>query len=232
MSGPVVLLTGASRGIGAAAALALAGQGARLALCSRRGAEGVEAVDVTDPAACESFVRATVERFGRLDALVCNAGVVTPMGLTAEVDPAEWRHAVDVNLLGPFYLARAALPWLRQSRGRLVNVTTGAALQPLPHVSAYCASKAGVTHLTRVLAVEEPEVVCLSFSPGTVDTDMQGQVRQLPGALGAYFTELQRTGQLVEPARAGRILAWLALQAPRDWSGQMIDLGDRRLRGM
>lgn len=229
MTTPVVLVTGASRGIGAATAQALREQGVRLALCARTKAPHVECLDVADPEACEAFVSRAVDRFGRLDALVCNAAVVGPMGPTAHVDLEQWRHAMEINVYGPLYLARAALPHLRASKGRLVNVSTGAAVQPIPHVSAYCATKAALTHLTRVLALEEPEVTCLCFSPGTVDTAMQEEVRRLPGQWGAYFGDLHRRGALYPPERPGRALAWLAMHAPREWTGQMIDVDDPRL---
>lgn len=247
MSTPVVLLTGASRGIGAEAARALAARGARLALAARSGAAlqalaadlptevFAQALDVADPAAAASFVRQVLERFGRLDALVNNAAVLGPMGPTADADPDEWRRAVEVNLLGPLVLSQQALPALRESRGRLVQVSTGAAVQPIPHFGAYCATKAALTHLARVLALEEPRVVSLCFSPGVVDTDMQGQIRRdaaprMPEPWGSFFLDVHRKGALQRPETAGRILAWLALEAPPEWTGQVVDGDDPNLQ--
>lgn len=244
---PVVLLTGASRGIGAEAARALAARGARLALLARSEealkALGEElptevllgALDVTDQEATARFVQETLKRFGRLDALVNNAAVLGPTGPTSETDLAGWRRAVEVNLLAPLALTRSALSALRESRGRVIQVSTGAAVQPLPHFGAYCATKAALTQLARVLALEEPSVTTLCFSPGVVDTGMQEQIRReaaprMPEPWGRYFLDLPRQGGLQSPQSAGLTLAWLALEAPREWSGQMVDGDDQKIR--
>jgi len=244
---PVVLLTGASRGIGAGAARALAARGAKLALLARseealKALAGelptevlLGALDVTDQEATARFVRQALERFGRLDALVNNAGILGPTGPTAETDLAEWRRAVEVNLLAPLTLTRCALGALRESRGRVIQVSTGAAVQPLPHFGAYCATKAGLTQLARVLALEEPAVTTLCFSPGVVDTGMQEKIRReaaprMPEPWGRFFLDLPRQGGLQSPESAGLTLAWLALEAPREWSGQMVDGADEKLR--
>lgn len=247
MSGaPVVLVTGASRGIGAGAARALAARGARLALCARSGQDLealaaelstpvlVQALDLADLEATRAFARRVLDHFGRLDGLVNNAARVGPVGPTAEVDLDSWRRSVDLNLMAPLVLARETLPALRASRGRLVQVSTGAATQPLPHFGAYCATKAALTHLARVLAVEEPEVVSLCFSPGVVDTGMQGEIRgaadRIPEPYRSFFLDLPRRGMLTRPETAGQVLAWLALEAPREWSGQVVDGDDPQVR--
>lgn len=244
---PVVLLTGASRGIGAGAARALAARGARLALLARseealKALAGelptevlLGALDVTDQEATTRFVQQTLERFGRLDALINNAAILGPTGPTSETDLSGWRQAVEVNLLGPLALTRSALGALRESRGRVIQVSTGAAVQPLPHFGAYCATKAALTHLARVLALEEPSVTTLCFSPGVVDTGMQEEIRReaaprMPEPWRSYFLALPRQGALQSPQSAGLTLAWLALEAPLEWSGQMVDGADENLR--
>ena len=137
---PVVLLTGASRGIGAQAARALAARGARLALLARseealKALAGelptevlLGALDVTDHEASARFVQETLQRFGRLDALINNAAVLGPTGPTSETDLARWRRTVEVNLLAPLALTRSALGALRDSQGRVIQVSTGAAI--------------------------------------------------------------------------------------------------------
>jgi NAD(P)-dependent dehydrogenase (short-subunit alcohol dehydrogenase family) len=244
---PVVLLTGASRGIGAQAARALAARGARLALLARseealKALAGelptevlLGALDVTDHEASARFVQETLQRFGRLDALINNAAVLGPTGPTSETDLARWRRAVEVNLLAPLALTRSALGALRDSQGRVIQVSTGAAIQPLPHFGAYCATKAALTQLARVLALEEPSITTLCFSPGVVDTGMQEEIRReaaprMPDPWGRYFLDLPRRGALQSPQSAGLTLAWLALKAPREWSGQMVDGDDERIR--
>jgi len=247
VSKPVILLTGASRGIGARAARTLADRGARLALAARSeealqtlaeelpGEVLTQALDVADPTAAAAFVDRTLARFGRLDAVVNNAAVLGPTGPTAEIDLGAWQQAFEVNVLGPLALARRAMPALRASHGRLIQVSSGAATQPLPHFAAYCATKAALTQLTRVLALEEPTVACLCFSPGVVDTGMQEQIRteaapRMPEPWGRYFVDLHRRGALQRPETAGATLAWLAMEAPREWSGQMVDGDDQRLQ--
>ena len=140
-----------------------------------------------------------------------------------------------MNLLAPLALTRSALGALRDSQGRVIQVSTGAAIQPLPHFGAYCATKAALTQLARVLALEEPSVTTLCFSPGVVDTGMQEQIRReaaprMPEPWGRYFLDLPRQGGLQSPQSAGLTLAWLALGATREWSGQMVDGDDEKIR--
>lgn len=133
---PVVIVTGASSGIGAASALCLARVGAKVALVARSktalakvadkvaekgGQSIVLALDVSDPKACQQAVNKTLDHFGRINGLINTAGTVEPLGAVARVDPFEWRQNLSVNLLGPFYFCRSALPALRKQRGRIVN---------------------------------------------------------------------------------------------------------------
>jgi NAD(P)-dependent dehydrogenase (short-subunit alcohol dehydrogenase family) len=247
--GPVILLTGASRGIGAATARHLARSGASLALVARS-RTGTEAVaeevrqlggaaicirgDVADREACLDAVARTLETFSRIDALVNNAGVLEPISSLAAADAGKWRYNLEVNLLGPVNLIQAALPALRKASGRIVNVSSGAALNPVVGWSAYCTAKAGLTHLTRVLAAEERSLTVLSLRPGTVDTEMQASIRR-DGASGmtpekvTHFSALKAEGRLVPPEVPARSVAWLALYAPREWSGEFLDYDDPRI---
>jgi NAD(P)-dependent dehydrogenase (short-subunit alcohol dehydrogenase family) len=240
---PVILVTGASRGIGSAVARWLAAIGCNLALVARSVAHlnasaaeigqlgGTALVLPGDIAAsdfCAHAVAETQARFGRLDALINNAGIFEPVASTADADPAAWQRTLAVNLLGPFYLSRAALPALRRRRGRIVNVSSGAATLALPAAGAYCVSKAGLNHFTRVLAAEEPAVTAVAVRPGVVDTDMQALIRRLgpaamPAEQAAYYRRLKTEGRLEPPAIPARSIAWLALRAPSAWSGKFLD---------
>jgi len=189
VAGKAVLITGASRGIGAAAARLFAQAGARLGLAGRPSpalqavADETGAVlldcDVADFAQVQTAVAAMVDAHGRLDVLINNAGVIDPIAPLAEADPESWARQIAVNLNGVFHGMRAALPVMQaQGGGTIITVGSGAAYNPLEGWSGYCASKAGAIMLTRAAHLEAGAVVrVLSLSPGTVATDMQRAIR-------------------------------------------------------
>lgn len=246
---PVIIVSGASRGLGAATAEWLGQAGATVALLarsqdelsqvaqrveSRGGKAWTRAVDLSDLKAAGQAVESVIAEFGRLDGLINNAATVHPVGKLADVTFQDWHDAVHLNLLSPTRMMQAALPALRQSQGRIVNISTGAASRPMPSWSAYCSTKAGFLLLTATLAAEEPEITAVSLRPGVIDTDMQGHIRKhrhhMPHDLAEYFHGLKEKGQLEPPEVPGQIAAWLALEAPRELSGQMVDYQDPKLR--
>ena len=157
-----------------------------------------------------------------------------PLAPIADTHPEEWRRNIEVNLFAPFYLVRAAICELRRRDGRIVNVSSGAATMALESVSAYCTGKAALNHFTRVLAAEETDVTALTVRPGVVDTDMQGVLRNgaenaLPVEQIAYYRQLKERGELEPPEIPARAIAWLALYAPREFSGQFLDYDDPRI---
>ena len=247
----VVIVTGASGGLGEAIACWMGKTGVRVVLAARNedrlrqvarrieqlGGTGlVVPADVADAGACAKVVQAALNRFERIDALVNNAGIVAPLVKIAQADIDQWQAAVHVNLMGPFCLTRFALASLTETRGRVVNVSSGAANIPLPAASAYCASKAGLTHFTRVLAEEEPDITAVSVRPGVVDTPMQDQIRRDgPAAMNpdqvAYYKDLKASNQLEPPKVPGRSIAWLALHAPPGMSGRFVNYDDPDIAG-
>jgi 2-deoxy-D-gluconate 3-dehydrogenase len=170
LTGAVALVTGASRGLGRALAVALAEAGADLALTARGEADlrrtaeaaathGVRAevvpADLGRDADIDALVETTVRRLGRLDVLVNNAGISGPTTPFVELATADWDGVLGVNLRAPALLARAAArQMVAQGGGRIVNVASIGATIPIASLAAYCVSKAGLVQLTRVMALE------------------------------------------------------------------------------
>ncbi len=194
INGQVVFVTGAARGIGAAAAQQLAARGAKLALVGLEPGElqkvaaacGPDAAwfeaDVTDRAAIEAAVAGAVERFGGIDVVIANAGIATG-GSVRTIDPDAWERVVEVNLLGSWRTVRAALPHVIERRGYVLQVASVAAIAHAPFMSAYCASKAGVEAFADCLRTE---VAPLGVDVGVgyfswIDTDMVRGADARPG---------------------------------------------------
>lgn len=195
LQGRVAMVTGASRGIGAATAKTLAGAGAQVAIASRSGENpGVDGAlaqkcDVRDPSALEAMVASTVARFGRLDILVVNAGVGA-YGPFLDLPAADLEEMIDVNVKGALYAVRAALPELLNSDAAdLVTIASEAGRRGLPYEVAYCASKFAQVGMTSALDHElrEQGVRCTNICPGGVATDFamgHGRTREMPQLAG------------------------------------------------
>jgi len=244
LSGKSVILTGASRGIGAAAAEAMAAEGASLLLLAR-GAEGITALasrlrkagakaeamtcDVAVWSQVEAAVAHARDLFGRVDVLVNNAGVIEPIGPLAKADPAAWARAADVNFKGVFHGMRAVLPGMRaQGSGVIVNLGSGAAHNPLEGWSHYCAAKAATAMLTRCAHLENRGngIRIYSLSPGTVATDMQRKIKA-SGINPVSQMDFSAHAPAEHPARA---LVWLATEQAAPFAGQEISLRDPEMR--
>lgn len=242
--GKVVIVTGASRGIGAAAAEALAAAGAAVMLTARDGklaaevAAGIAAAggkaaslacDVADYAAVESLVAATTKRFGRPDILINNAGVIEPIATIAHSDPVAWAKNIQINLVGAFNAVRAVLPrMIAAGGGTIVNVSSGAALRPLEGWSAYCSGKAGMAMLTQAIKLEEGPngIRVFGFQPGTTDTDMQVLIRA--SGMNA-ISQIPRTN-LTPVAQPAAAIAYLCTPAADDLVGAEFSLRDEAFR--
>lgn len=195
LQGRVALITGASRGIGAATARVLAGAGANVALASRSGANpGIDgalarACDVRDATSLQAMARATVDHFGRLDILVVNAGVGA-YGPFLDLPIEDLDEMIEVNVKGALYAVRAALPHLLNSDAAdIVTIASEAGRRGLPYEVAYCASKFAQVGLTRALDHElrERGVRCTSVCPGGVATDFamgHGRTPDMPQLAG------------------------------------------------
>ena len=241
LDGKVIIVTGASRGIGAAAAAALATAGATVVLTARDGKltqqvagsigslASARACDVSDYIAVEALVAETKARFGRLDALINNAGVIEPIASIADSDPAAWARNVDINLTGAYHAIRAVLPgMLAVGGGTIVNVSSGAAIRPLEGWSAYCSGKAGLHMLTRAIALETAGkgIRVFGFQPGTTDTDMQVLIR----ASGVNPVSKIARAKLTPVAHPAAAIVYLCSEAADDLNGQEFSLGDQQFR--
>ena len=200
LEGKAALVTGASRGIGRAVAQMLAAAGVGLGLASRSGDDlGLEDVvarpcDVRNPADLEGIVGETVDRFGRLDILVANAGVGA-YGPFLELSPEHLEEMIDVNVKGTLYAVRAALPHLLENgEADLVTIASEAGRRGLPLEAVYCASKFAQVGFTRAMDHElrERGVRCTNICPGGVATDFamgRGRTPEMPELAGMMSAE-------------------------------------------
>ena len=189
LEGKVALITGASQGLGRALALAYAKEGARLIINSRSEegirpvAEEVEglgaevlavAADVSKGEDAQRLVEEAASRFGRLDVLVNNAGLLGPRVAIEEYPEDEWRRVIDANLTGPYLVSRAAIPHLREGAS-IINVVSGVSVEGRAEWGAYSVSKFGVEGLSQILAaeLEDRGIRSNAVDPGGMRTDMR-----------------------------------------------------------
>lgn len=241
MTGKTALITGASRGIGAAAARVFAVAGANVVLTARTGDAiadiageiGAQALaipcDVSRYWEVSAAVDATLDTFGGLHVLINNAGVIEPIAHLAVSDPEGWGQAIDINLKGVYNGMRAVMPvMLEAGGGTILTVSSGAAHGPVEAWSHYCASKAGAAMLTRCADKEGREggIRAMGLSPGTVATEMQREIK----SSGINPVSQLEWSDHIPPDWPAKALLWMCSPEADAWLGQEISLRDEEIR--
>ncbi len=238
MAGKAALVTGAAAGLGRATALQLARAGAQVCLVdiaaeglagtaeaiAALGAQAlVHTTDLASPDNCRAAVNAAVDRFGRLDALCSVAGMLTACH-SPEMTDAQWDKIMAVNLGAPFHLFQAAIPHLLETHGAVVNVTSCAAHFGQAYVAAYSASKAGLSQLTRALAMEyiKQPVRINAVAPGGMDTALAEGFWTLKEADMSLIERYTALRGVVEIDTVAQMVAFLATDAASGYHGAEI----------
>ncbi|VDC07294.1 unnamed protein product [Peniophora sp. CBMAI 1063] len=241
---PVVVVTGASRGLGLAVAQILLGFNAvvvainrsRTAQLDQLAAQYPDALKIvqcsaTDAPAFSKALTSVPEEYGRLDALVLNHGILDPVGRlgSQENSALSWADHFNTNVFSCITALHASLPALRKgpNGGRVIFVSSGAATGGVAGWGAYNAGKAAMNSICRTLATEERDVVAVAVRPGKVNTDMQSQIRSggtghMDQAVYDSFVREHNEGALLPPDQPGHVIAKLALTAPSELSGQFV----------
>ncbi|MFH8976193.1 SDR family NAD(P)-dependent oxidoreductase [Streptomyces sp. NPDC017890] len=244
LNGRSVIVTGAGSGIGRATALAFAAQGDRVVVADLN-ADGADAVvkeieqaggtavavtgDLSEQAVVDRVVSTAVDRFGGVDVLVNNAGIMDSMSALADVSDAEWERVIRVNLTAPFMLARAVLPhMLAAGRGAIVNTASEAALRGSAAGASYTASKHGVVGLTKSLAVmyRKSGIRANAICPGGTATAIAVEPDRTahgPAAIGPHFVNLGRVSQ---PKEQAAVILFLASDAASNINGAILPVDD------
>lgn len=240
MSGKAALVTGAASGLGRGTAIELAKAGCGVlivdvnaqgleetasAIADLGGKAVVHAANLAVRENCAGAVSAVIDAFGRLDAL-CNVAGVIKFANTPEMSAADYELTMAVNLNAPFFLCQAAIPHLLEADGAIVNVTSSAAFIGEAYVAAYCASKAGLTHMTKALAMEymHKPIRINAVAPGGMMTGIAMNIsmpEDIDPSLIARFSGLRG---LVEVEDVARVIAYLASPAAEGFHGACINM--------
>jgi len=243
LTGKVAIVTGGSQGIGAAIVQRLSAAGATVVNGDLRapdagsdavpaGAEWIE-LDVTSPDSIAACVAQIVERHGRLDIVVNNAGIMFEEDIDGH-DLGSWQTMLDVNLTGPFLVCRAAAPHLKARGGAVVNVGSIEGFSTNPNHVAYAATKAGVHGMTGALAVDLGPfgVRVNAVAPGWIDTALNATYvddQPDPAEVRRQLAQLHPVGYIGDPSDVGDVVTWLASDQARFVTGQVITIDGGRL---
>lgn len=242
LNGRVAVVTGGARGIGYAVAERMLRSGAAVSLwdvdaarleeartaLSGLGEVACIAIELTRDDEAQSATRSTVERFGKIDILINNAGITGGNAPTWELDPSVWRRVLDVNLVAPFLTCRSVVPvMLHGGYGRIVNIASIAGKEGNPNASHYSASKAGLIGLTKSLAKElaPRDILVNCVTPAAARTEIFEQMKQ---EHIDYMLSRIPMNRFVEPAEVAAMICWLASEECSFSTGGVFDISGGR----
>jgi len=230
----VVIVTGASQGIGEAAVRALSAAGHKVVLASRNvvrleeiagslpGEKAVCEVDVASEYSVRRLIESVMERFGRIDALVNNAGCVEPLGLL-EMNLSQWQAMLDTNLTGTFLCTREAVKYMKKQGGRIVNIASTAGLNPRPGWSGYAASKAGVISFSQAMSEELRvyNILVFCICPGRTATNLRKRL-----------APHEDPTTIMQPQAVAETIAYCLTPEARVLEGQVLQIRERATNGV
>lgn len=235
----VIVITGASRGLGEGMAAYFHAQGHKLGLCARHrpsltGAKICScALDISDAVAVAQFADEVTATLGEIDLWINNAGLIEPIQPLTQIDTAAFERIFQVNVMGVLHASRAYLARRQQTDGVLINISSGAAQRGYAGWGAYCASKAAVDRLSEALAAEQSKVRVYAVAPGVIDTDMQGAIRRcdatdFPNV--EYFRQLKRDEAFNSPQWVAKSLWDIAFGAQASSQSVVLRVADEKQR--
>lgn len=223
----IALVTGGRSGIGQAIARRLCDEGATVITAQRSEDKefGWVEADFSNPDSPERIIKEVIARTGKIDVLVNNAGMMQEATIE-EMSVEDWQHNLSVNLTAPFLLIRAALPYLRQTKGNIVNIGSTEGLAANPQHAAYCASKAGLHGLTRSVAVDHGHegIRCNAVAPGWIDTELNIDMIEKTSDAEAFrssIANIHPVGRSGSPEEVAALVAFLAAEEAGFITGQV-----------
>lgn len=231
----IIVITGATKGIGLACAERLQKEGATICCIQRSHSNLFDSFefDLLKEEGCSNSIKAIIEKYGRIDVLINNAGMMKESSMQ-DTTLETWNQTLALNLTAPFLLSKLAMPFLIKSKGCIVNIGSIEGLGANPNHAAYCASKAGLHGLTRATAIDHGKdgVRCNAVAPGWIDTELNEEfIKSMPNP--KHFREnignihpLQRTGKTEEVAS---LVSWLASSESSFVTGQVYTIDGGRM---